>query len=152
MLSVEIGATFGFLQEEHNYWAILCRRLLILQDKFFIGRSNQIGGKEWIGIYDSPDDVKPTWVIQGGSITTIQHDDERQVVILSAEPWTYSVMSKTNILVHICNAGGNRTIWGFMDKVRVVEIIRGPKINRSFSSTVGSKTFNGTLICIASRD
>jgi hypothetical protein len=125
--SEEVGETFGFSQDEYGYWATLCRHLLVLGNRLLIGRSNRISGDEWVGIYDSPNDIKPTCVLQGGSIVSIQHVDEKKVVTLLAEAWTYSVMPNSNILAPTRNGRGTRLIQGFMDKARVVEMIRSPK-------------------------
>jgi hypothetical protein len=124
--SEEAHIRFGLLPCEFRHWDIVCSRLARTGSRFLIQRPTKVEGKEWVGLYVSPADPLPLWVVQGNTIPTGQIGSQLQVLHVAQGATVFSVLP-ASVLLTPSPPDSVSTVVGFINRIRVETVTRGPK-------------------------
>jgi hypothetical protein len=131
----EAERRFGLTPAEFTSWARICFPLSQTGQRFLIRRSARPSPTEWVGLFPTPDSQAPLIVLQGRDASQGLLNSTTQWLQLTGHHKYYTVLEQSRILV---TTPPDATLqpgelrfngFGFIERVRVQSIFRGPKRN-----------------------
>jgi hypothetical protein len=93
-----VGALYGILPSEYQYWDLLYTQLQNVGLKLFRQQSRRPKPIEWLGVYQSPTNPFPSVIFQGRSLPEEHMDGRITSVLLIKVPDGYSVQQRSCML------------------------------------------------------